>query len=152
MVQQQATPAIVVQAINTVVPNMLTYLANLDTPLPQPPTVLAAFELLVAEMIAATAYLNHGTVPAVGTQTAGTAARARGQPHHRLVGRGFGQPLVAVHLPRDHHGSVHQRCPDRRATAGQEPYTVTGQNAASSPLSYQWLTSAAVRRARHRAS
>jgi hypothetical protein len=137
---QQSAPSNFGGGLQATVQQLLINMANLDTPLPAL-TVGAALNLLIDEMVAAAAFINQGTLPAVGAQTNATWVTPVGNPTFvwsakDAAGRGlqytFPETVTAL-ITQDAQSG---------ATAGQEPYTLTGQNANGNPFAFDWLGAA----------
>lgn len=140
LVAFQTTGISAATGIQQAVQSDLIYLANADTPLASL-DITTATTFLIAAMKADSATISDGTVPSAGAQTANIAASPVGNPVFALsvvdsAGRAlqycYPETLDFV-ITQDAQGG---------ATPGQEPYSVTGQNAnPNGQLAFDWLAS-----------
>lgn len=123
-------------SLSTLAQNTLLTMANLDYPL-QAKTLANALALLQQQMTGVASV--NANVPAVGAQTNGTNVTPVGNPVFvwrvkdsiaRTLQYIFPETILALITGDYQNTSV---------TAGQEPYSLIGQNAQSDFLAYDWL-------------
>lgn len=103
-------------------------------------TPLSALQLLIGEMVGASATINQGTLPAVGAQTALTGVSPVGNPVFVFSAKdAVGRGLQYV-IPETAVATITQDW-QNGATAGQEPYSMVTPAANANFFSYDWLSS-----------
>ncbi len=137
----QGTAPLLVGTIAGLVPQLVVAMCNADTALSSL-TVQAAVNLIVAEFAAASASLDDGTLPAVGAQTAGIAAAPVGNPSFLWSAKDSAGRALQYVTPETITVTITLDA-QSGATAGQEPYSVVGQNAQNNFFSWDWLKSGA---------
>jgi hypothetical protein len=134
----QSTVAGNLTGLQAIAQQAIVTIANNDVPLAQQ-TPQAALTLLAQQMTAASATIK-ASVPALGALTALTGVTPVGNPVF-VTSTKLGVGLVAQQVyPELLNILITSDSVTGGATAGQEPYSITGYPQAASSLAWNWLT------------